>query len=72
MTASTISATQPLPRQTRAPMACSGSDRCSARTWPNGPTARAPWSSLVVTAAFMALTAANSLDQHLAHRQPAQ
>ena len=45
------------------------SDRCSARNCASGPTASASGSSSRSTTAFMALTAANARDQHVARRQ---
>ena len=71
MTASTSSPPEPLPRQTRRTDALLGL-RTAAPQGPGrmGPRQARRGSSLVVTAAFMALTAANAWHQHLAHRQP--
>ena len=60
MTASTVTGSQPLPRQSARTDALLGLRpllRKDLAEWAHGPRA---WIVLVVTAAFMALTAANS------------
>ena len=59
MTASTITGAAAAPRPAARP-ALLGLRPCSARTSPNGPAAARAWVILVVTTAFMALTAANA------------